>query len=51
MKRLGVTRREELQRFLRAMFARKIVAVATIVVVIIVLAAIFAPVFAPFDPN
>lgn len=51
MKRLGVTRREELQRFLRAMSARKIVAVATIVVVLIVLAAIFAPVLAPFDPN
>lgn len=42
--------RDSLKRFLRAMFARKIVIVSTAVVILIVLAAVFAPILAPFDP-
>lgn len=45
------SRREDAERFFRAMFARKIVIVCTVIVLLVILAAIFADVLAPFDPN
>jgi len=45
------SRREDMERFFRAMFARKIVIVCTVIVLLVILAAIFAPALAPFDPN
>ncbi len=45
------SRREAAQRFLRAMFARKIVVVCTIIVALVILAAVFADVLAPCNPN
>lgn len=44
-------RRENLERFFRAMFARKIVIGCTVVVVLIIFTAIFADFLAPYDPN
>lgn len=43
--------REETTRFLRAMFARRIVAVCTAIVILVILAALLAPVLAPYEPN
>ena len=42
---------ENRMRFVRAMFSRKIVVVATVIVVLVILAALFADVLAPYNPN
>ena len=44
-------RREETARFLRAMFARRIVAVCTAIVILVILSALLAPILAPYEPN
>ena len=43
-------RAESRRRFLRAMFSRKIVVVATAIVVLFILAAGLAPALSPYDP-
>ena len=42
---------ENRMRFVRAMFSRKIVVAATVIVVLVILAALFADVLAPYHPN
>ena len=42
---------ENRMRFVRAMFSRKIVVAATVIVVLVILAALFADVLAPYNPN
>lgn len=47
----GSRRREKAQKFLRALFKRKIVVIGAVGVVFFALVAIFAPLIAPYDPN